>query len=280
MLQTISKPSGCSRRTPTRRGFTLVELLVVIGIIAVLIGILLPALNKARQNANRVACLSNLKQIGTAFIMYTQSNDGWLPYTASWASINVEDWLWWQTPDPAQRPGISQLDQGGIGPYLGVSPGGYQVLLCPADDVRQHVRTGQPGGVYPFSYSLNEFMNAGGTSNGVGKLGRVVDGAEKVLVLEEDEITIDDGYATIMAEAGSGSCNLLAARHNRNLILQSDNPSSTNPVPNPEAMGNVCFCDGHADYIPRNMCHSTKHVVPDPSVSPWSAYVDFFPNNP
>ena len=63
-----------------RRAFTLVELLVVIGIIAVLIGVLLPALGKARAQANLTACMSNLRTIGQTIAMYTTAHKGVLPY--------------------------------------------------------------------------------------------------------------------------------------------------------------------------------------------------------
>src|SRR5690349_12004758 len=90
------------RSAAQRAGFTLVELLVVIGIIALLVAILLPTLNKARKNAYAVQCQSNVRQIGQGLMMYANEYKGWYPSCSGRGSWTVgptvaqaqSDWLW------------------------------------------------------------------------------------------------------------------------------------------------------------------------------------------
>jgi prepilin-type N-terminal cleavage/methylation domain-containing protein len=135
-------------------GFTLVELLVVIGIIAVLIGVLLPVLARARSQANRAVCLSNIRQLGTALLMYCNDNDGYFPTCGYWDDGLAykpypEDWVHWQR--------ARDLNDSAIARYVGRGEQLKSLLRCPADsfDARKP-RGGSLQEPYLYSYAMND----------------------------------------------------------------------------------------------------------------------------
>lgn len=108
---------------PSRYGFTLIELLVVISIIALLVGILLPALGAARKSALTVKCASNMRQLGLGFAGYTTDNRGMFPANQPGVA-NADTWWYQDTVIGGYLPGDLKTNSGSIGGLA---------LPCPSD---------------------------------------------------------------------------------------------------------------------------------------------------
>jgi len=291
VLTTPASDGPFSRRR-RRRGFTLVELLVVIGIIAVLVSLLLPSLNRAREQARKTKCANNLRQIGIALQMYVNANKGWLPAPATGykpaGGWYQEDWVHWQKETPARN-----IKESALAPYLDMGSADYpedSVLRCPSDPgdrFQRAVATEAVAGRYPYSYAFNLLFQMwwyplqwtpapSQRQNWARKFTSTVNSTEKILMIEEDERSINDGLWTNQSTGKNPALtrpwndpdpDLLAIRHDKSRRFDEENAALADPVniqeiSNKDGRGNAMFADYHVDYITRMESQMTLHLVP------------------
>ena len=285
----VSDLATFAQRKPVRRSraFTLVELLVVIGIIAVLIAVLLPVLNRAREHARSIACQSNMHQLLLAFTMYVGEHKG---HTPLFPPIPASP----PGSTPGERslayyndgPGVIRYDVGSFWPYVmnGYHPAPkimphatqpppeplYRVMNCPSDELpRPGVAPADvPLAVRNFSYSWSsQFWNIDGfgvqvaawlgpgDTHLVSRMNEIIEPAHKIIL--DEEVAPNDGFCVIIAGDGPTLADTPAFRH--------------------LGRGSWGFADGHVESLTSaDLGFTTTTDVNNPAVSKYPKTIAYY----
>jgi prepilin-type N-terminal cleavage/methylation domain-containing protein len=214
----------------TRRAFTLIELLVVIAIIAILAALLLPTLSASKMKAQKTACMNNLKQLETAWIMYNGENNGRIPscepFDPTTFTLNSNAWVRGVSAILSPPGAFGQVDAGVLDctnqhalslgtlyPYV-QSTGVYH---CPND-----LRT-VGGAPYVRSYSMNNWMNGEPFADAANDLDTghrlfktdtgISTPSQLYVFIDEDASSINDGMFVVYMNPSAGMQDQPAHQH-------------------------------------------------------------------
>ncbi len=208
-----------------RNSFTLIELLIVVAIIAILAGMLLPALNNARETARAISCANNLKTIGTANSLYSNEYDGntFISY------CNTSGWRWPRLVAPYLEPS-PHLDSAGLpsGQFFSNKFG------CPSSAALRKPDSAKTYKIHELSYGVNfqEYANTGSCKYLMHKMGKIKYPSALFFMGDTTMYNVASNNASLSAYLSTGESNstpLVAYRHGR--------------------MMNALFFDGHVNKL-------------------------------
>jgi prepilin-type N-terminal cleavage/methylation domain-containing protein/prepilin-type processing-associated H-X9-DG protein len=218
------------------RAFTLVELLVVIGIIAVLAAILFPVFGRARENSRRTVCQNNMHQLGLAFAQYTQDYDERVPGMVHGASgENYEGgWVFFSNFGNGSANAVFDIKRGSLFNYVK----NEQVFVCPTDEI---------GTLTGLTYAMNSCVGINrqsvvGHPYYMGKKLSSFSNTPKWMLLGEETMNVND----FMNTTDDGFLSLPAGNH---FARRHFNGS------------NLLFLDGHVKWMPHEKISADGYQI-------------------
>ncbi len=248
-------------------GFTLIELLVVIAIIAILAAILFPVFAQARSKARQTACLSNLKQVGTALMMYSQDYDEVLPGDTTLNINGITDARW---PAPATSANSAGLGEpmGWMQPYNPANPGTYRIW---ARDIQPYTKN-----LGIFHCPQTKLRSADGTCAANGGTCEVNDpsisnpGNGNILlngIVASKSIAVITAPADIIFAHEVRNYNRVAQEKPRGILVNGEvlYTGFTNAYYDSlhSEGANLLFCDGHAKWHKRGAIRFAEFGAPE-----------------